>query len=63
MRWSPNHIPKYRRHRATGQAIVTLNARDLYLGPYNSKASHELYDRLIKEWVANDRVLTDTDSG
>lgn len=63
MRWSPHHIPKYRRHRASGQAIVTINARDIYLGPYNTKASHELYEQLIKEWIANDRVLPITGNG
>ena len=26
-------IPSYRRHRASGQAAVTLNGVDLYLGP------------------------------
>jgi hypothetical protein len=31
--------PKYRKHRATGEAVVTLNDRDIYLGPYNTKAA------------------------
>ncbi len=30
-------IPKYRLHRASGQAVVTLNGRDFYLGKYNSQ--------------------------
>lgn len=63
MRWNPHHIPSYRRHRAIGQAVVTINARDLYLGPYNSKSSHELYQQLIKEWIANDPVLPATGNG
>ncbi len=27
-------IPKYRKHRASGQAIVTLSGKDFYLGPW-----------------------------
>ena len=52
--------PKYRKHRASGQAIVTITGRDHYLGPHRSKASIVEYDRLIAEWLANNRqpVLT-----
>ncbi len=28
-----NSTPKYHRHKRSGQAIVTLNGRDFYLGP------------------------------
>lgn len=55
MSWSNNHLPKYRKHRASGQAIVTLNGRDFYLGPHNTKASKIAYDRLIGEWLQNSR--------
>jgi integrase len=48
-------IPKYRKHRATGQAIVTLSGTDHYLGPHGSKASRIEYDRLTAEWMANGR--------
>src|ERR1017187_9865219 len=48
-------MPKYRPHRASGQAIVTLYGRDFYLGPYGTKASKIEYDRLIGEWVAAGR--------
>ena len=53
-------VPKYRKHRASGQAVVTISGRDHYLGPHGSRASKLLYDRLIAEWLANDRqpVLT-----
>ena len=30
--------PKYRRHKAKGPAVVTLNGRDIYLGKYASAA-------------------------
>jgi hypothetical protein len=48
-------VPKYRKHRASGQAVVTLGSRDFYLGPFSSKASRLEYDRLIGEWLANHR--------
>ncbi len=53
-------VPKYRKHRASGQAIVSIAGRDHYLGPYGTRASKAEYDRLIGEWLANDRqpVLT-----
>jgi hypothetical protein len=35
--------PAYRRHRASGQAIVTLNGQDIYLGPYGRKGSRNEY--------------------
>lgn len=48
-------VPKYRKHRASGQAIVTLNGRDHYLGPHNSRASKLEYDRLVTEWLSSGR--------
>ena len=42
--------PRYRRHRPTGQAVVTIDGRDHYLGRYGSHDSHEKYERLIKAW-------------
>jgi len=55
MSWSSNHVPKYRKHRASGQAIVTIRGRDHYLGPHGTKASKVEYDRLIAEFLANGR--------
>jgi hypothetical protein len=40
-------IPAYRRHRASGQAVVTLNGVDHYLGRWNSPASRAEYDRIV----------------
>ena len=34
-----DHVPKYSRHKGSGQAVVTIRGRDQYLGPYGSKAS------------------------
>ena len=49
--------PKYRRHRPSGQAVVTLDGKDFYLGPHGSAASRQQYDRLTAEWLAAGRCL------
>ena len=49
--------PKYRKHKATGQAIVVLDGKTIYLGPHGTKTSKQEYDRLIGEWLANGRSL------
>jgi integrase len=51
-----NSLPKYRKHHS-GQAVVTLDGRDYYLGPHGSKSSKTEYDRLIAEWLAGGRRL------
>jgi integrase len=48
-------VPKYCRHKASGQAVVTIAGHDHYLGPWKSKASHIEYDRLVGEWLAQGR--------
>ncbi len=50
-------IPTYRRHRASGQAVVTLNDVDHYLGPWNTPQSRAEYDRIINEWLVRGRQL------
>ncbi|MEL7499510.1 MAG: hypothetical protein AAFN77_18040 [Planctomycetota bacterium] len=57
MRGPSKTPPKYRKHRASGQAIVTLSGQDSYLGPHGTKASQREYDRLIGEWLANGREI------
>ncbi len=51
-----NAVPRYRRHRPSSQAVVTLNGKDHYLGPYGSPTSREVYNRLIQEWLASGRM-------
>lgn len=46
-------IPKYRLHKASGQAAVVFSGQWRYLGPYDSPESHALYNKLIAEWVQN----------
>jgi integrase len=52
-------VPAYRRHKATGQAVVTLDGTDFYLGVFGSPPSHAEYNRLVGEWLANGRRLSD----
>jgi integrase len=47
--------PRYRFHRASGQAVVTLSGRDTYCGPYGSVESAERYRAAVSEWVARGR--------
>lgn len=56
----PAHVlrtPSYRHHKPTGQAVVTLNGRDIYLGRFGSSESRAEYDRLLAEWLVNGRRL------
>jgi len=50
-------VPKYRKHKQSGQAIVTLDGKDFLLGPHGTKASRIEYDRRVLEWMANGRRL------
>jgi integrase len=52
--------PSYRRHKPSGQAVVTIEGRDFYLGRYGTKQSRREYDRLIGEWFANGRRVART---
>jgi integrase len=60
-RVSPDYVPSYRKHKPTGQAVVTLNGRDHYLGRYGTAASKAEYDRLVSEWLAGGRQLSGQD--
>lgn len=56
----PARTPSYRLHRPTGQAVVTLNGRDLYLGKHGTPQSLAEYDRVIAEWLAAGRCSAPT---
>src|SRR6516164_2546016 len=49
-------IPSYRRHKASGQAVVTLNGVDHSLGPWNTHQSRAEYDRVLNESLARGRT-------
>lgn len=42
--------PKYGRHKASGQAVVYVNGREVYLGKYGSPQSHERYQAFLVAW-------------
>jgi hypothetical protein len=48
-----NKVPSYNHHRQSGQARVRIGGRDIYLGPFGSPPSKELYAQLIAEHFAN----------
>ncbi|MBC7785614.1 MAG: hypothetical protein H7144_17420 [Burkholderiales bacterium] len=52
-------MPSYGLHRPSGQAVVTINGRDRYLGLHRSRHSRDEYDRLIAEWLAAGRAPVD----
>ena len=43
--------PSYRLHKARNCAVVTINRRNHYLGPYESAESYETYARLITDTI------------
>ena len=59
---STSRVPSYRRHKPSGQAVVTLNGRDNYLGKWNTKASRAEYERLIGEWLVGGRRTSSPES-
>jgi integrase len=46
-----DRVPSYRRHKASGQAVVTLGGKDHYLGVFDSPESRAEYDRVVGEWL------------
>ena len=52
-------VPAYRKHRASGRAVVTLSGQDFYLGPHGTKVSKAAYDREVAEWLARGRRPVD----
>lgn len=50
--------PSYRLHKPSGQAVVTIDGRDIYLGRHGSPGSRSEFDRLLAEWLVNGRRLS-----
>src|SRR5262245_55251992 len=53
-------VPAYRKHKQSGQGIVTLRdalggRRDVLLGAFGTTASKKEYARIITEWEARGR--------
>jgi integrase len=55
--------PKYCHHTPSGQAYVTLNGRQVYLGAHGSPESRAEYDRLVGEYLINGRLTGAGDAG
>ncbi|MBL8800282.1 MAG: site-specific integrase [Planctomycetia bacterium] len=58
-------VPSYRKHKQSGQAIVTLtdglgSRHDVLLGPHGTAASRQEYARVIAEWEAAGRTIPHT---
>ncbi len=49
-------VPRLCKH-SSGQGFLTIEGRQVYLGPFDDPATKERYDRLIAEWLANGRRL------
>lgn len=52
----PRSIPRYRKHKS-GQAVVSIDGVDIYLGKYDTPASREEYTRLVTEYMARKPML------
>lgn len=50
-----NLVPRYCLHKASGQATVSFNGVDHYLGPHGTEVSRNEYDRLIGEYLSSKR--------
>lgn len=54
-------LPSLRRHRPSSQGVVTLNYKDVYLGPWPAaladppEAVRARYDAVVAEWLASGR--------
>jgi len=48
----PTRIPSYRFHKGSGQALVQINGRRIYLGKHGTEESHEKYRRIVGEWLS-----------
>lgn len=63
-----DRVPSYRRHKQSGQGIVTLtdalgSRRDVLLGKYGSAASRREYARVVAEWEASGHRLRSATMG
>jgi hypothetical protein len=53
---SRHRLPSFRLHKASGQAVVTLQGKDTYLGVYGSAESKARYSRLLATWLERGQI-------
>jgi hypothetical protein len=62
-----SHVPSYRRHKQSGQAVTLPDGlgsrRDILLGKYGTKQSRMEYARVIAEWEAAGQQLPGSSTG
>jgi integrase len=56
-------VPSYRHHKARNLAVVRLDGRDVYLGPYDTRESHEKYRQVVAEWLAGKPAAQPAEDG
>jgi hypothetical protein len=50
--------PKYRLHKASGKAVVSIHGKDHYLGQHGTRDSHTKYKLLIADlWAKNEDLI------
>jgi len=50
-------LPKFRIHKATGQAYVELSGQRFYLGRHDRPEAQQKYHAMVAEWLAAGRQL------
>ena len=58
-----NAVPKYSKHKASGQARIRVGGKDIYLGSYGSKESRQEYDRIRAELEVGESAVIGASSG
>ena len=50
-------VPRYLKHKPSGQARTVISGQEIWLGKHNSPSSLRLYDQLLTAWLAGGRQL------
>jgi hypothetical protein len=48
----PSRVPSYHLHKPSGQAIIVIRGKTIYLGRHGSLESKAEYNRALAEWLA-----------
>lgn len=61
-RFDEDYVPRLRRHKARGLAVVRLGGRDFYCGRWGTPAARREYERVVGEWLAAGRRTSAPDA-